>query len=72
MNWNVRIVEHSRSEEKYEFVEIYYDDQGNPTGYCPFALTAHSKEFLPEIIKMVKAAYSKPIIDADTITEIEA
>lgn len=61
MTWNYRIVK--INEEEYRLTEVYYDHEtGKPWGYGEPALYAEEAANVPELGRMIAAAFSKPIL----------
>jgi hypothetical protein len=67
MTWNHRVVRFNDEEmgEYFEIKEVFYDKNGNPTGYSEASIMSDSFEGLHEQLEWFKTATAKPIINEE-------
>jgi hypothetical protein len=60
MSWNYRVFK--EEEDYYTIMEVFYDDAGNLSGYCPAAAVGESPAVLLEVLDRMKTALEKPVL----------
>ncbi len=71
-HWNIRVVNEAHEnggEPWYIWAEVFYDDNGKPTGYGELCLGDDKKEFLPTILERMKKALELPVINGQSLKE---
>lgn len=72
MGWNYRVIKIANKKDLierfncepyyYQIMETYYDEQGEPNGFGDAALISETYETLNNNLKLIKEAFSKPVI----------
>lgn len=72
MGWNYRVIKVANKKDLierlncepyyYQIMETYYDEQGKPNGFGDAALISETYETLNNNLKLIKGAFSKPVI----------
>lgn len=70
MKWNYRMVEFRDPTDPdnliTEICEVYYDDNGKPTGYAKASIMAEGSTVeLKREVERITQAFKRPIIDGD-------
>lgn len=67
MTWNYRVVRFKNADvdEYYEIKEVFYDAQGNLTGYSEASVFSDTYDGLFECMELMRAATAKPVIDEE-------
>ena len=72
-HWNFRLVDLSDENNNspwLELQEVYYDDQGDPVGYCDPCMGSETVEGMRELLSWYALALRRPILKkADLIGE---
>ena len=72
MSWNYRLVnirDDESDEDVLEICEVYYNDLGQPVGYCSSSNIASDIEEFWDIFNMYIEAFDKPILKTDDFPE---
>jgi hypothetical protein len=74
-HWNCRIMRTVDEEgaETYSVHEVFYRKDGKPMGWAcrPCHLAAESRKDLMEYLEKVVQARSRPVLDAETLTDVK-
>lgn len=82
-NWNYRVLSFEGAvqgsvssdgdkETLYAVHEVFYDDDGKPVAYGALATVMdESMDGLKEVHQMIAEAFTKPVLDADTLEPLE-
>ena len=65
MYWNHRVVDMSEENEGYplfEIREVYYEDNGMPTGHGETSVMSDTMEGLAEMVGRLKEALAQPVL----------
>ena len=70
MTWNYRVVKQTyeteqESEQEFVIQEVYYDQDGKPSGYCSAYLSGESIESLEWMIDKLRKALLEPVLNDD-------
>jgi hypothetical protein len=66
MTWNYRVVRFKNNEdieEYYEIKEVFYDKQGNISGYTDSSVVSESFEGILDVLDLMRSATSKAVIN---------
>ena len=63
MHWNHRVVRLTEPEEILFFAEVFYDDDGKPTGYTEIFLGSETKRGLRKLVERLDDALKQPVLD---------
>jgi len=67
MNWNHRVIrfkdQNSDSGYRYEFKEVFYDDEGNKTGYSNPFMWSEDIEGMQELAERLLKATTQPVLE---------
>ena len=75
MYWNNRIVKETIKylhdgkemvEHYYEVSEVYYNDEGEPCGYCRATIGGETFAEAKEVYERLAEAFNNPVFDAET------
>ena len=66
MTWNYRVVKQTyEADPELVIQEVYYDKDGNPSGYCSTRLSGDSIEALEWMIDKLRKALLEPVLNDD-------
>jgi hypothetical protein len=66
MSWNYRVVRFNSNEdieEYYEIKEVFYDKQGNISGYTDSSVVSETFEGILDVLDLMRSATSKAVIN---------
>jgi hypothetical protein len=66
MTWNYRVVRFNNNEdieEYYEIKEVFYDKQGNISGYTDSSVVSETFEGILDVLDLMRSATSKAVIN---------
>jgi hypothetical protein len=67
MHWNIRVVKYFEDKETIlEVAEVYYNEMGEPIGYCKASAVGNSIDELHDYTDRMKEALAYPIIEFKT------
>jgi len=65
MHWNYRLIDLSHengSEPWVEIQEVFYEDDGTPSGYCAATLGSESTVTMRQTLEWMMLALDKPVL----------
>jgi hypothetical protein len=64
MTWNYRVVKFDGAfdEPYFEIKEVYYDRDGNPTGYCDATVAGETFEDIITVLDQMKADATRAVL----------
>lgn len=75
MSWNYRVVRFKNNEdieEYYEIKEVFYDKQGNVSGYTDSSVLSETFEGLLDVLDLMRSATAKAIINEADLPKKES